>query len=440
MKFLIRNATIVNEGRRFVGCLAAENGMITRIAEGKDAISPDDFEKVINAEGMILLPGVIDTHVHFREPGLTHKADFTSESHAALAGGVTTIFDMPNTLPQTTTLEAWNEKRVIAKEKCCVNYAIFFGATADNVEVLPHLDSAKTPGIKLFMGSSTGNMLVDDDATLGKIFSAAKLPIVVHCEDTNTINANMKVAKVQYGDDPDVMHHAEIRSEEACFRSTQLAVSLANKYKKRLHVAHLTTAKELELFSVEESNNSTHPEIAKEIPLITAEVCVPHLIFMDADYAKLGARIKCNPAIKSEKDRAALRQALTDGRIFSIATDHAPHLLEEKQGGAAKAMSGMPMLQFSLVSLLGLADEGIVSLERIVELTAHHPARLFNIEGRGFLREGYKADFVLAKPEQWTLRANDVLSKCGWSPLEGRSFNWRISQTFVDGCLANDEG
>ncbi len=427
MRILIKNATIVNEGRRFKGCLSIADEYITQVAEGIDSIPSVSFDEVIDAEGLLLLPGIIDTHVHFREPGLTHKATFATESQAAAAGGVTTVFDMPNTLPQTTTLQAWNEKRAIAYEHCIVNYSIFFGATSDNIDQLPHLDATKTPGIKLFMGSSTGNMLVDGNATLNRIFASAELPIVTHCEDTNIINANMQAAKAKFGDDPEITQHPKIRSEEACYQSTKLAVDLAQKHQKRLHVAHLTTARELSLF------NACNP-------LISAEVCVPHLFFTDADYNIWGARIKCNPAIKSKSDRDALRNALNTGKIYSIATDHAPHLLEEKQGGAAKAMSGMPMLQFSLVSMLDLADEGIISIERIVELMAHNPARLFNIEKRGFLAKGYKADMVLIKPEEWTLCKENILSKCGWSPFEGKSFKWKVCETFVNGNIAYREG
>ncbi len=422
MTILLKNATIVNEGRRFVGCLSIDNEIIADIKEGKDAILPEGFDIVIDAEGCFLLPGIIDTHVHFREPGLTQKATFETESKAAAAGGVTTIFDMPNTVPQTTTLEAWQEKCALAKNNCMVNYAIFFGATSDNTDILAALDTGKIPGIKLFMGSSTGNMLVDDQRTLEKIFSSAKLPIVAHCEDTSIINENLKRLQELYGDDPDVKHHPEVRSEEACWKSTALAVELAKKHNAKLHVAHLTTAKELELFS-------------EDHPNITAEVCAAHLLFSKENYATLGTRIKCNPSIKTSEDRAALRSALNSGCIHSIATDHAPHLMADKVGGCKKAASGMPMIQFSLVSMLELAEEGIMSMERLVELMAHNPAKLFQVKERGFLRVGYKADLALVRKQAWQLTPDMVISKCGWSPLEGRHFRWKVEKTFCNGKL-----
>ncbi len=428
MRSLIKNATIVNEGRSFSACLAIENDCISEIAEGMDSISSESFDMVINANGCFLLPGIIDTHVHFREPGLTHKADFHSESRAAAAGGVTTVFDMPNTLPQTTTLEAWKEKCVTAKNKCLVNYGIFFGATHDNVEKLSELDPKKTPGIKLFMGSSTGNMLVDDGNTLNKIFQSARLPIVTHCENSDIIARNQKRLQEKFGEDPDVSHHPDLRSEEACLQSTSCAVELAKKYNARLHVAHLTTEKELELFD-------------DHFPNITAEVCVAHLLFSEEDYSKLGTKIKCNPAIKKQSDKKALRKALNTGKIFTIATDHAPHLPEEKMGGCVKAASGMPMLQFSLVSMLELVDERVLSVEHLVELMVHNPARLFDIKNRGFLRPGQKADLVIVrKGKPWTLEKSTVVSKCGWSPLQGKTFNWQVEKTFCNGTLIYDKG
>ncbi|MDY2623736.1 MAG: dihydroorotase [Alloprevotella sp.] len=425
---LIYNVTMVNEGRRFKGGLLIEDDRIERIFDDESLFSSMPAGTGINAEGCYLLPGVIDDHVHFREPGLTAKADIESESRAAAAGGVTTYIDMPNTLPQTTTVEALKQKRVLAAHKSHVNYGFFVGATRNNIDELRSLNRRKVCGIKLFMGASTGNMLVDDEEALDRLFEQARLPIMTHCEDGAMIAENMAACKAQYGDDPDVALHSRIRSAEACYASTAQAVRLAKKWGARLHVAHISTAKELELFTPGDSR-------------ITAEVCLPHLLFTEADYARLGSRIKCNPAVKTAEDRDALRKALTDGRISVIGTDHAPHTITDKQGGAARAASGMPTLQFSLVSMLQLVDEGVLSLERMVELMCHAPARLFNIEGRGYLREGYKADLVLVRPHSpWTLTPNKIESRCNWSPLEGRRFNWKVEKTFCNGYLIYNNG
>ena len=419
---------MVNEGRRFKGGLLIEDDRIERIFDDESLFSSMPAGTGINAEGCYLLPGVIDDHVHFREPGLTAKADIESESRAAAAGGVTTYIDMPNTLPQTTTVEALKQKRVLAAHKSHVNYGFFVGATRNNIDELRSLNRRKVCGIKLFMGASTGNMLVDDEEALDRLFEQARLPIMTHCEDGAMIAENMAACKAQYGDDPDVALHSRIRSAEACYASTAEAVRLAKKWGARLHVAHISTAKELELFTPGDSR-------------ITAEVCLPHLLFTEADYARLGSRIKCNPAVKTAEDRDALRKALTDGRISVIGTDHAPHTIADKQGGAARAASGMPTLQFSLVSMLQLVDEGVLSLERMVELMCHAPARLFNIEGRGYLREGYKADLVLVRPHSpWTLTPNKIESRCNWSPLEGRRFNWQVEKTFCNGYLIYNNG
>ncbi len=425
---LIKNATIVNEGRTFRGSLLIEGESIEKVIEGEAALEQVNADTVVEAEGCYLLPGVIDDHVHFRDPGLTHKADMSTESQAAAAGGVTTFFDMPNTLPQTTTVETWNEKMQLAARKSVGNYGGSFGATTDNLAELRQLDVRSVCGIKLFMGSSTGNMLVDDDAALDALFKEAELPIMVHCEDTAIINGNMKAYQGQYGADPDVRFHPAIRSAEACYASTEKAVRLARKHGAKLHVAHVTTARELELF---------HPADER----ITAEVCVPHLLFTDTDYARLGTRIKCNPAVKTIEDRDALRRALADGLISVVATDHAPHALSEKIGGAAKAVSGMPMVQFCLVAMLGLVDEGVLTIERLAELMSHAPARLFGVEKRGFIREGYKADIVLVRRHvPWTLTPNRILSRCNWSPLEGHTFNWRVEKTFCNGFLIYNNG
>jgi dihydroorotase len=425
MKTLIKGATIVNEGRAFSGCIAFDDDIITDIFENQQ---PDaSYDNVIDASGCYILPGVIDDHVHFREPGLTDKADIDSESKAAAAGGITTYFDMPNTLPQTTTPEALEEKFSIAATKSHVNYSFFFGATNDNVADFSKLDIHRIPGIKLFMGSSTGNMLVDKREALERIFTTAPMPIMAHCEDTDIINRNMQEAKANGCDDPDISLHMHIRSEEACYNSTKLAVDLAKASGARLHVAHLTTARELELFG-SDSN-------------ITAEATVGHLFFTSDDHQQLGAKIKVNPAIKTASDRDALRQALSNGKIDVVGTDHAPHLLHQKQGGSSKATSGMPMIQFSLVTMLELVDNGVLTIERLAELMCHNPARLFEVRQRGFLRKGYHADMVIVRPNSaWTVTKDTILSKCGWSPMEGHTYNWKVEKTICNGHIVYSNG
>lgn len=423
MRTIIKHATIVNEGIKFIGHVVVENDRIAEIlAEGDTPTLP--CEKEVDATGQYLLPGIIDDHVHFRDPGLTHKADMETESRAAAAGGVTSYMDMPNTIPQTTTLENLKEKFAEAAQKSRVNYSFFFGATNDNAHLLSMLDKREVCGIKLFMGSSTGNMLVDKQETLRKIFAEAGMIIMAHCEDQHIIQANTERIKKEYGDDASIELHPIVRDEEACFRSTEQAVILANETGARLHIAHLSTARELELFSsapIEEKR-------------ITAEACVSHLYFTDENYATLGTRIKCNPAIKTSSDRQALREALKNGRIDVIGTDHAPHLLTEKVGGCLKAVSGMPMVQFSLNIMLELVDEGVIDLETMVEKMAHAPSKLFQIKERGFIREGYKADLVLVKPHtSWQVTRDCILSKCQWSPLEGHWFDWQVTHTFVNG-------
>ena len=425
MKTLIKNALIVNEGRSFKGYLLIDDDRIADIQENQEYRG--DYDTVVDASGCFVLPGIIDDHVHFRDPGLTHKADIASESRAAAYGGVTSYLDMPNTIPQTTTLEALEDKYKRAADSSAVNYGFFFGATNDNVNLFTALDPHQVPGIKLFMGSSTGNMLVDRRESLQKIFREATLPVMVHCEDTARINENMKKAKERYGDDPPVELHPQIRDVEACYQSTALAVNLAKTYGTQLHVAHVTTAKELSLFGDNDR--------------ITAEVVVAHLMFSSDDYASLGTRIKCNPAVKSADDREALRKALTNGKITTVGTDHAPHLLSEKEGGAARAVSGMPMIQFSLVSMLELVDEGVLPIERLVQLMCHQPASLFEIRDRGYLRKGYKADIVIVSPNNsWTLTSDCIQSKCGWSPLEGHTFNWKVVHTFCNGHQLFNQG
>lgn len=427
-RICIKNATIVGEGHRFVGSLVTEDHRIAEIVEGQDIEPSVPADEIINAEGCYLLPGVIDTHVHFREPGLTHKADIESESRAAAAGGVTTFLDMPNNTPQTTTIEALRDKLELAYNKSHVNFGFYIGATNSNLSEIMHINPRKVCGIKLFMGASTGNMLVDNPDSLRDIFECAKMPIVAHCEDTAAICKNMERIKEQYGEDPDVALHAVIRNEDVCYKSSSTAAKLAAETGARLHIAHISTAKELQL-------------IKPSRPNITAEACVPHLLFCDEDYARLGSRIKCNPAIKSRKDREALRKALTSGKIFTVGTDHAPHLLREKAGGCIKAVSGMPMIQFSLISMLELTEQNILSIEQVVELMCHNPARLFDIENRGFLREGYVADLTLVRPKAyWTLTPNRIESKCGWSPLEGHTFHWQVEKTFCNGFMIYNQG
>lgn len=428
MRTLIKNGTIVNEGRSFLGDLVVNGEQIEEIYEGK---APRGiYDQVIDASGCFVLPGVIDDHVHFREPGLTRKADIGSESRAAAFGGVTSYFEMPNTNPQTTTLEALEDKFALGAQKSHVNYSFFFGATNDNVDSFDRLDVHRIPGIKLFMGSSTGNMLVDKYESLQQIFVKAKklgLPVMTHCEDTDIINRNMAAYQKKYGEDPDVKFHPEIRSVEACYESSSLAVKLAKESGAHLHIAHVTTARELEFFGKDEN--------------ITGEAVIAHLYFSDEDYADKKAFIKCNPAIKTVKDRQALREALADGRISVVGTDHAPHEWKDKQGGCAKAASGMPMVQFSLVSMLELVDEGVLSIERMVEVMSHHPAKLFQVDKRGFLRPGYQADIVIVRPHTaWTVQKEIIQSKCGWSPMEGHEYQWQVEQTICNGHLIYNKG
>ena len=426
MKTAIVGAHIVNEGSIVKGSVIIENGVVAGINE-ETAAPCGSCDKVVDATGCFVLPGIIDSHVHFREPGLTSKADIETESRAAAYGGVTTYFDMPNTLPQTTTVDDLDAKFSIARQKSHVNYSFFYGATNDNAADFARLDIHRVPGVKLFRGSSTGNMLVDRRESLRRIFETSPLPIVAHCEDSTVIKENTDKVRRTYGERPSVALHPVIRSREACYESTRLAVELARQSHARLHVAHLSTAEELSLFGSD--------------PAITAEACIAHLWFCDEDYERLGARIKCNPAVKTGADRQALRKALTDGRIFTVATDHAPHLLQEKQGGALEAASGMPMLQFSLVAMLELVDKGVLPLGRVVELMCHNPARLFEVRRRGFIREGYAADLVVVKPHSpWTVIPQLIQSKCGWSPMEGHSFNWQVRQTFCNGQLVYDDG
>jgi len=431
MKTIIRNATIINEGRQFVGSVVIEDEWIQQVLEGDD--TSQAYDAVIDATGLYLFPGVIDDHVHFREPGLTYKADIASESRTAAAGGVTSYMEMPNTVPQTTTIELLEEKFQLGAQNSRVNYSFFFGATNDNAEEIQRLDPRRVPGVKVFMGSSTGNMLVDKEASLRQIFSTSPLLLMAHCEDTGIINANIRAFKKRYKGQNDfpVRYHSRIRSVEACYASSSLAVQLAHETGARLHLAHISTAKELDLLD-------SRPLEEKRI---TAEAVIAHLMFSTEDYDRLGTLIKCNPSIKTPEDQAALRNALTNGLIDVVATDHAPHLLNEKQGGALKAASGMPMIQFSLVSMLELSDQGVLPIERIPCLMAHHPARLFKIEKRGFIRPGYYADLTLVDPNgNWQVKEGRYYTKCGWTPMDERVFKWRVRRTIVNGITAYSDG
>ena len=429
-RILIKNAVIVNEGRKVPGSVVIEGEKIAEIlVDRQEAAMPCD--ETIDASGCYLLPGAIDEHVHFRDPGLTHKADITTESHAAAAGGVTSIMDMPNTNPQTTTLEALNDKLALLAEKSSVNFSCYFGATNNNYPLFSQLDKKRVCGVKLFMGSSTGNMLVDRMASLRNIFGGTDLLIAAHCEDQGIIKENTDKYKKEYGDDVPLALHPVIRSEEACYRSSALAVQLARETNARLHIMHISTARELSLFS-------KAPLAEKRI---TAEACVSHLIFTEEDYQTLGARIKCNPAIKTAEDRKALQEAVNSGLIDAIATDHAPHLLAEKQGSCLEAASGGPLVQHSLQVMLEKSLQGEIPVETVVERMCHAPARLFGIDRRGFIRPGYYADMVLVDPKKsYTVTPENILTKCCWSPFMNHTFPVTIDKTFVNGVVAFQNG
>ena len=426
---LIKNATIVNENNTFKGDVLIEHELITKISSEIKAIGN---EEIIDAQGKFLIPGFIDDQVHFREPGLTHKANIATESRAAIAGGITTFIEMPNTVPQATTQELLEDKFKIAAVDSYANYSFMFGGTNDNLEELLKTDPKKVAGIKLFLGSSTGNMLVDNEEILEKIFSSTKMIISVHCEDEATIRKNTQEFKTKYGDDIPIKYHPIIRSEEACYLSSSKAIELAKKTGARLHVFHLSTAKETHLF---------RNDIPLEEKQITAEVCIHHLWFNDKDYAKKGTHIKWNPAVKTEEDRLGLWEALLDDRIDVIATDHAPHTLEEKNNKYLNAPSGGPLVQHAIPAILEKVKEGVISLEKAVEKMCHNPAKLFQIEKRGFIKEGYFADLVLIdtnKPQ--TVSKDNILYKCGWSPFEGTTFSSTITHTFVNGILMYNNG
>lgn len=424
-RILIKNAKIVNEGTIFEGDLLIEDKLIVEIAESISAKS--STTKIIDAEGNYLIPGAIDDQVHFREPGLTHKGNIASESRAAVAGGITSFIEQPNTVPNAVTQELLEQKYQIASETSFANYSFMMGGTNDNLEEVLKTNPKNVAGIKLFLGSSTGNMLVDNEEVLEKIFSSTPMLIAVHCEDEATIKANLEKYKAEYGDDvPATVHHL-IRSEEACYISSSKAIALAKKTGARLHIFHLSTAREMELFT---------NKIPLEEKKITAEVCIHHLWFTNEDYAKKGNFIKWNPAVKTEKDRDALWEALLDDRIDVIATDHAPHTLEEKSLPYLQAPSGGPLVQHAVVAMFEAHHQGKISVEKIVEKMAHNPAKIFKIEKRGFIKEGYYADLAIVNPGMpWNVKKDNILYKCGWSPFEGYNFKSRITHTFVNGQL-----
>ena len=426
---LIKNAVIVNENTTFKGDVLIENEIIKEVSSD---IKAAEGTEIIDANGSYLIPGMIDDQVHFREPGLTHKANIETESRAAIAGGITTFIEMPNTVPQAVTQELLEDKFEIAAKTSYANYSFMFGGTNDNLEELLKTDPQKVAGIKLFLGSSTGNMLVDNEDVLEKIFSSTKMLISVHCEDEATIRKNTEKFTSEFGDDIPIKYHPIIRSEEACYLSSSKAIELAKKTGARLHIFHLSTEKETHLF---------RNDIPLEKKQITAEVCIHHLWFSDKDYAEKGTHIKWNPAVKTEKDKQGLWEALLDDRIDVIATDHAPHTLEEKNNNYIKAPSGGPLVQHAIIALFEKVKQGVISIEKAVEKTSHNPAKLFKIKKRGFIKKGFFADLVLVdvnKPQ--TVSKKNILYKCGWSPFEGTKFSSTITHTFVNGKLIYNNG
>ena len=427
MKTLLKGATLFNEGKSFIADILIDNQRIEKIESN---ISATPETKVVNLEGKWILPGCIDDQVHFREPGLTHKANIATESKAAVAGGITTFMEMPNTVPNTLTQELLEEKYTIAKHTSAANYSFFMGASNDNLDEVLKTNEKNVCGVKIFMGSSTGNMLVDNESTLTNLFSQVPLLIATHCEDEATVRANSALYKEKYGEDIPIEAHPLIRSEEACYLSSSMAVELAKKYNTRLHILHISTAKEVGLF------DNTLPLEKKRI---TAEACVHHLWFTDQDYAKKGNFIKWNPAVKTSNDRDGIWKGLLDNHIDIVATDHAPHTLEEKSKAYNQAPSGGPLVQHALLAMLEKAKEGLISVERVVEKMAHAPAICFQLAERGFIREGYYADLVVVDPmETITVDKSNVLYKCGWSPFEGVTFNHKIAGTYVNGTLVYD--
>jgi len=429
-KILIKNARIVNEGEVKEGDLYIEGERIVQV--DSNLSQKDSSTEVIDAEGKFLLPGLIDDQVHFREPGLTHKATIKSESRAALAGGITSFIEQPNTIPQATTIELLEKKYDIARQDSWANYAFNLGATNSNIDEIKKADPSRIPGVKVFMGSSTGNMLVDQDKALDRIFAESPLMIITHCEDENIITFNQEQYHDRYGDDIPIEFHPEIRSREACIKSSKKAIELAKKYGSRLHVYHISTAEETEFFS---------NKVPLEEKRITAEACIHHLWFNEEDYAQKGTFIKWNPAVKKETDRQAIFNAVLDNRIDVIATDHAPHTLEEKKNVYTKAPSGGPLVQHALPALMEFVREEEMTMEQLVQKICHNPAILFGIKERGFIREGYFADLVIVDPSRpWTVNETNILYHCGWSPFDGTTFRSRVTHTFVNGQLAFDNG
>ena len=431
-KWIIKGATIVNEGKTFKADIFLNNGIIEKVLEESDSEAYSGDYKVVSAEGKYLFPGVIDDQVHFREPGLEYKAEIYTESRAAVAGGVTSFMEMPNTKPPALTQELLEDKYELARKKSLANFSFYMGASNDNLDEVLKTDPAKVCGLKVFMGSSTGNMLVDDEEVLEQIFSKVHMLIATHCEDEKTVRENNEAFYKEYGLEGTVKLHPQIRSTEACYLSSSKAVRLARKHGSRLHVLHLSTAKEMELFD-------------KDIPLtekkITAEACIHHLWFSDEDYEKKGNKIKWNPAIKKKSDQEAILAALLEGKIDVVATDHAPHTQEEKERPYFKAPAGGPLVQHALVAMLELAKQGKITLEQVVEKMCHNPAILFRVKKRGFIREGYFADLVLVDMNKsWEVKKNNILYKCGWSPFEGDTFSSSVEKTFVNGNLVYDQG
>ncbi|MGB5982798.1 MAG: dihydroorotase [Nonlabens sp.] len=425
-KTLIKNAKIVNEGKVTEGDVYIEGDTIQEVAESISA--KDGNTHIIDAEGKFLLPGVIDDQVHFREPGLTHKATIATESAAAIAGGITSYMEMPNTSPQTISIKEWENKMEIAAKDSYANYSFMFGGSNDNLDEILKIDTTRVPALKIFLGSSTGNMLVDDEEVLKKIFSNVKLRIALHCEDEQTIKENLKKAIEEYGEDIPIHLHPIIRSAEACYLSSSKAIELAKKTGARVHIFHLSTGKETKLFK------NKLPIQKKQV---TSEVCIHHLWFSDEQYAEKKSRIKWNPAVKSASDRDQLWEALLDDRIDVIATDHAPHTIEEKENPYLSCPSGGPLVQHALPAMLQFVHEEKISIEKVVQKMCHNPALLFDIKNRGFIRQGYKADLVLVDTNNpWTVTKENILAKCGWSPFEGVTFKSRISHTFVNGHIA----
>jgi len=428
---LIKNATIINEGRSFQSDLLIKDELISSIGS-IDHLNIPEATKIIDATGLLLMPGIIDDHVHFREPGLTQKGDINSESKAAVAGGITSFMEMPNTNPQTVTIDTLNEKYLLGSEKSVINYSFYIGATNSNLGEVLKADPTKVCGIKLFMGSSTGNMLADDESVLKELFAKATMPLTAHCEDQSTIKKNSEIYIRKYGEDIPIRMHSLIRSREACFISSSHAVKLAREYNTRLHILHISTADELKLFK---------DDLPLDQKRITGEACVHHLWFDESSYDNLGTLIKWNPSIKTRFDRDALINGVKNNIIDIIATDHAPHTLNEKRNTYFKAPSGGPLVQHSLPLMLELWHKKVLSLEKIVEMMCHNPAILFKIKGRGFIREGYKADLCLIDPaRQWTVSKENILYKCGWSPFEGTIFNSKVVKTIVNGTIVYDNG